>query len=532
MDHYASVITNTDDIVIEFIYRGVKTKFVRPLMGELGKTLQRISLKLDPQKKTKNNKNKNAVLSYSTDKVKVLVFDKYANVVNDKITNKESFQEGFCMQIVSQRYIVQLNPPTIVKLQLPECIMTGFPVYPQLELFFANLKESKFLWFKSSSIDKEWEVIGESYCYTPVNNDIMFRLKCVCQPSDGNKYGPFSEEVISSPVLPGPGVCVFENRHLYTLKHIESYDKLRIITYNILADVFCDSEYAHEVLYPYCPKYALKLSYRMNLLIKELIGFNADILCLQECELKMFQVSLKPVLQIYNYEGYLNLKTGKMPEGEAIFIRKNKFIHLKDFSISVKEALYLECNKDILAAIQKNDIFDLLCKKSSIAQIHILAENKINGRHLCIFNTHLYFKPGAQLIRVLQIAVLLNYVEKILKEHQTKCFLIMCGDYNSKKGDPVLQFLNEKSYSLKLLYNLDCVLQCPFQLENVTGFPLFTVFVPQFRETLDYIFVDENFTLDGFVPIPLAEELEVFCALPSVVSPSDHIPLIVDLNWK
>ena len=534
MDNYfASVITHKDEMTIEFFYKEKKRTFVRPKEGELMKTLKRISLKLGPQIK-KKNKAENTAFKISNDQVNVFVFDSDSNLCDDQKSNIDSFQEGCCMQIISQKYVIQLNPPTVVKLLLPECIMAGFPVYPQLKLFSAFVNKSNFTWYKSLNIKEDWEIIGEDFSYIPNNKDIMFHLKCICRPGNYMKYGPFLEEVVSSPVLPGPGICIFENRHLYTQRYLESNDKLRIVTYNILADVFCGTDVASEKLYPYCPKYALKLGYRMNLLIKEIVGFNADILCLQECELKMFEIYLKPVLQMHNYDGYLNLKTGEMPEGEALFIKSNKFTHLKDVSISVKDALYLECNKSILAAIEKSEIFYSLCKKSTIAQIHIVAEKGNNGRQLCLFNTHLYYKSGAQVIRILQMAILVNYVKKVLKEHETRCFLIMCGDYNSKQGDPLLLYLYKKPFSLKSSYGFDIDYEfcCPFKLTNVTGFPLFTVFVQQFKETLDYIFVDENFSLDAFVPIPLAEELEVYTALPSVVSPSDHLPLVVDLNWK
>lgn len=46
----------------------------------------------------------------------------------------------------------------------------------------------------------------------------------------------------------------------------------RVMTYNILADVFADSEFTRTELYPYCAPYALSIDYRKQLLMKEILG--------------------------------------------------------------------------------------------------------------------------------------------------------------------------------------------------------------------------------------------------------------------
>lgn len=48
--------------------------------------------------------------------------------------------------------------------------------------------------------------------------------------------------------------------------------RFRVITYNILADLYCDSDHTREVLFPYCPPYALAIDYRKQLFIKEIVG--------------------------------------------------------------------------------------------------------------------------------------------------------------------------------------------------------------------------------------------------------------------
>lgn len=70
---------------------------------------------------------------------------------------------------------------------------------------------------------------------------------------------------------------------MYTVKEAE-WPSVRVVTYNILADVYAQTELSKTVLYPYCAPYALQLDYRQNLIKKELAGYNADIICLQEVD--------------------------------------------------------------------------------------------------------------------------------------------------------------------------------------------------------------------------------------------------------
>lgn len=46
----------------------------------------------------------------------------------------------------------------------------------------------------------------------------------------------------------------------------------RCVTYNILADLYCDSDFTRTELHPYCPPYALNIDYRKQLILKELMG--------------------------------------------------------------------------------------------------------------------------------------------------------------------------------------------------------------------------------------------------------------------
>jgi len=56
-----------------------------------------------------------------------------------------------------------------------------------------------------------------------------------------------------------------------------------------------------------------------------LSGYNADIICLQEVDKKVFERDLCPRLEELGLTGLLRLKFGDVHEGSAIFFRNERF---------------------------------------------------------------------------------------------------------------------------------------------------------------------------------------------------------------
>ncbi|CAN0481523.1 unnamed protein product, partial [Ectocarpus sp. 8 AP-2014] len=87
--------------------------------------------------------------------------------------------------------------------------------------------------------------------------------------------------------------------------------RLRVMCYNILADMYCTSEQADKVLYPYCPKEYRAMDYRMQMVAREVRGHAADLIMLQECEAKAFDRFLSPGLALDGFEGIYANKAGQ-----------------------------------------------------------------------------------------------------------------------------------------------------------------------------------------------------------------------------
>uniref|UniRef100_A0A8B9Q548 Phosphodiesterase 12 n=1 Tax=Apteryx owenii TaxID=8824 RepID=A0A8B9Q548_APTOW len=193
------------------------------------------------------------------------------------------------------------------------------------------------------------------------------------------------------------------------------------VSYNILADAYAQTEFSRTVLYPYCAPYALELDYRQNLLKKELAGYSADLVCLQEVDRSAFAESLAPALDAFGLEGYKRwiLWTG-LPQKHKLLIHFFKYI------ISFKTY----------------EIFHFFI------QVSVLQSATDPSRKICVANTHLYWHPKGGNIRLIQIAIALSHIKHIACDLYPSIPIIFCGDFNSTPSSGAYSFINSGSIGL------------------------------------------------------------------------------------
>ncbi|KFZ52554.1 2',5'-phosphodiesterase 12, partial [Podiceps cristatus] len=345
----------------------------------------------------------------------------------------------------------------------------------------------------------------------------------------------------SGPVEAGPGACTFDSRHLYT-KKVCGEGSIRAVTYNILADTYAQTEFSRTVLFPYCAPYALELDYRQNLLKKELSGYNADLICLQEVDKSVFVDSLVPALDAFGLEGLFKIKE-KQHEGLATFYRRDKFSLLSQHDVAFSEALLSDpLHKELHDKLAKYPLVqEKVLQRSSVLQVSILQSITDPSRKICVANTHLYWHPKGGNIRLIQIAVALSHIRHIACDVYPNTPVIFCGDFNSTPSSGTYSFINsggiaedhEDWVSNGEEERSNMSLSHPFKLLSACGEPAYTNYVGGFHGCLDYIFIDKNaLEVEQVIPLPSHEEVTTHQALPSVSHPSDHIALICDLKWK
>ena len=355
---------------------------------------------------------------------------------------------------------------------------------------------------------------------------------------------------------------------------------MRLVTYNILADLYCDSDFSRNVLHPSCPPYALHIDYRVKLVLHELLGYNSDLICLQEVDKKVFENHLEPVLATSNMAGQFAKKGGQVSEGLAIFWRRERLELVQFTSVFLPTLLQSPPYAYLWDKLKENPaLVETLTQRTTELAIVVLKVNNNNGsdkdRLLVVGNTHLYFKPDADHVRLIQAELCRKELERVKSESLARhpdatVSTVLCGDFNSTPEydnhmGGVLQLMTQGKVDEK---HLDWKSRKGEEVEGISldsstlffsaaGTPKYTNYTEGFKDCLDYIFLEEgsatveqvlqysilyqqfSYFLPNFldlrisrtqvVPFPTEEELELHTAIPSIVMPSDHMAVVVDV---
>ncbi|XP_050308958.1 2',5'-phosphodiesterase 12 isoform X2 [Anthonomus grandis grandis] len=344
--------------------------------------------------------------------------------------------ENLQLSVNNEVFKIVINSPWVIALKLPTSILAGFPTYPStFETVYTEKDLSTFTWY-SSKDKKNWEPVGNDFIYTPQNSDINHYLKFTCLPRGETSEGPIFEDISTCKVEASPGECPFETRHLFT-KHKLVGDQFRVVSYNLLADLYCDSDFSRESLFPYCPHYALSIDYRKQLFTKEIIGYNADIICLQEVDKKIFKYDLNTALSHLGYSGQFDLKGGVVAEGLAFFYNTKRFILLDSSSLVFADHLQTEpVFRDIWERIKSNEkLSQRILGRTTTLQVNVVGSLE-QDEILVVANTHLYFHPDSDHIRLLHGCLAIRYLEHFVKGVKERyegkrVSLVFCGDFNS-----------------------------------------------------------------------------------------------------
>ncbi|XP_011063535.1 PREDICTED: 2',5'-phosphodiesterase 12 isoform X4 [Acromyrmex echinatior] len=478
--------------------------FSRQIMESVNNFLNRVETNVCKivNKKIERKKKKNAaceVLNLTKDNVntgKIMLLKNDVKVDGDTLC-ESLLQDSAELKLVifEKTFLVKRNAPYITKILLPSCILAGFPTYPsKFESLYTDTKRSIFDWYRNDSLNKpnSWTHVGNGYLYVPSVTDIGHHLKISCEPRNESDSGSRMEIQSKNVVEAGPGECPFDIRHQFT-KHKLLDRSFRVISYNILADTYADSDFSKDVLFPYCPQYALDMDYRKQLILKEIIGFNSDIICLQEVDKNIFEYDLLPSLYMLNYNGVFVTKN-EVNEGLATFFNQDRF-----------EQLGFE--RSIIAQNVDLPKFAAIWSK--------IDNDKMKERFLSRNTT--------------------------IQNPECNVSVIFCGDFNSVPECGIYQLITKnyvsetcedwKSNTEETVKNIS--LRQDLCMSSACGVPEYTNYTPEFSACLDYIFYErDKFEVEQVVPMPSKEELTLHTGLPSVVFPSDHISLCADLKLK
>jgi CCR4-NOT transcription complex subunit 6 len=265
-----------------------------------------------------------------------------------------------------------------------------------------------------------------------------------------------------------------------TLLEDPNVEVFSVLSYNILCEM-----YATERLYGYTPSWALEWSYRRDLIMAEILKHQADFLCLQEVQTAQYEEYLVPKLGKRRIRGRV-LSQVTLQDDERVGSQTGRWMcdilqevqvrmprstpprrpHVRYHRYQLVEQHPLEFSA---VAMQRpdfkktDDMFNRVLIRSDIAVI-CLFENIETGTRYIIANAHICWDPKYSDVKLVQVALLVDEVEKVANNFAkypprppsadgpplkpppsysdgTKIPIIISGDYNSVPGSGVYDFL-------------------------------------------------------------------------------------------
>lgn len=336
---------------------------------------------------------------------------------------------------------VYWNPPQVLAVQLSgQMPIVGVPLSASLSVRGCLPEHCRLRWERSSSSKPspppdEWEEVGKDMLYWPESADQGKRLRVCCHPPVPGEvgYSAATKEVVQ-PQL-DHDVWRFE-----AMAAVRDVPAFRVATYNVLADAYAGKAWHLENLWSHCAPGVIHAPHRRQRILRDLLQLDADVFGLQEVD--GGQLSALAPLSALGWEHAYTRKAGAAADGCALFWRRSRF---EEESPVVEMRLGGEIvdrpglTGPTLAAVLKHaNTRDVLAHVSTVAQC-VLLRDKLTGCRLLVANTHLYYHPNANHIRLLQLHMLLSE----LKERKTAAqaqegdtmALLLLGDLNARKGN-------------------------------------------------------------------------------------------------
>eukprot|EP00053_Salpingoeca_punica_P017816 m.172368 g.172368 ORF g.172368 m.172368 type:complete len:565 (-) comp17293_c2_seq1:1066-2760(-) len=215
-----------------------------------------------------------------------------------------------------------------------------------------------------------------------------------------------------------------------------SPSQFRVLTYNILLDAFCDSDWALEHIFPYVRnRRFVRRDYRQQLVLDDLKAIDPDVICLQEVQGPVFTRYLDLHLQS---EGYVCLYANKksvQPFGSCVCFRTTKF-ELVSSEIIDLTTEWQNLPEATRLVEQAPKLPEGLVRSTTIAHC-VRLRDRASHREVVVVNNHLYSSPNGSNVRIIQAATMLQYVQK----HHPNMPAVICGDLNTRLESGVMRLM-------------------------------------------------------------------------------------------
>jgi CCR4-NOT transcription complex subunit 6 len=330
-------------------------------------------------------------------------------------------------------------------------------------------------------------------------------------------------------------------------KQDKQNNNIKIVTYNLLKPYqIYNKKYTNEK-----KESTIKWFYRWELIKRELAIYEPDIMCFQEVQNNIYANDMNPYFITHGYSGHFiaaeppKTKEQKdkiiyynpsMKSGIAIFY-KNKFspIHINSYNLLKGVKKFLKNN---MKELEKQEQKIILKKINTyFANLTLILEDNETNKRIIISNLHIINKPELDDVKTLMIYLILKNLYIISKKN--KIPLVLTGDFNSKPSSCVYYGITtgkmKKEYEYEFDINpqikkIEPIIKIPSVFtkapltsayHKITGKePRYTNYGFDFKDTLDYIFVNDRVKVVGVLE---EVNLDHKKRIPDEEYPSDHI---------
>ncbi|KAL9658043.1 hypothetical protein ABK040_012282 [Willaertia magna] len=290
------------------------------------------------------------------------------------------------------------------------------------------------------------------------------------------------------------------NNKIIRRRDIKDFEdkQFTLFTYNLLANTW---------IYPERYSYVEPIEYiewnkRKEVLINDLIMNQPDIICLQEIDVKTFEIDILEPMKAFGYKGTVQKNIG-------------------DFPVCLR-FLYREDTFELVQEYERSSVFILVLNLKS----------KNVPIYFC--NCHLLGEPCKPFTRICQLKSLFKHLKKYQKGKFFRT--IVCGDFNSEPFCPTLTFMETGFLKAKSeeygVAATDVDISHDFKFKNaykeILGKdPEFTFKTDTGSSMVDYIwFTPKGLEISKVMELyDKEDEKQVLKGLPNDKYSSDHLAL-------
>nr|CAD2170048.1 unnamed protein product [Meloidogyne enterolobii] len=594
-------------IAFDYTYAGTTKRVYmkRSYLDDFGGTIRRLQIKI----RDMFSKRQSTCIRAITENGEIL---------DDFLTNFETFfgpQPCTKIDLDNIKYTVVKDVPWLDNFEIALEPLIGCPLIPSVD-WKKEDPFAKYHWFVGDNNSRNLRVLKDdsSQCgisingynfvetfpyYCPTEEDLDKYVAVVVEFSGEEEIGrmAISPTRVKRPTENRNDLLIFEERQEKFCREKLNGNKYRILSYNVLAHLYNKTSLTKneqkDQYYSYCPKEFQFDTYRYPLLLKEIHGYNADILFLQEVDVRLQRRFLIPFLKLKGYTSIFNCKENQVNEGLIIAIRDDRLYEDGNYTAKLSGLLKKRSNSDIMEFLKnKPKSYEVISSRPSIIQIvHLRSVDDTNVQILAA-NTHLHYDPLFEDVKHLQAVLCVRYINDIIREikkSQKNCKIqvIFAGDFNfvpTSRAAKVLRndldLINNKEENIKreennknstktlveqqqfsffllinwffwtLFGNLFGAnwlpkplednniekIKVPFKFQCATGFPPYTNFTraegftkDAFVGCLDYIWTFPETKVLKVIPFPEHNLVTKYGAIPSRIAPSDHLPIICEI---